>query len=133
MIAYTAKTLLRFFHQLGKVRCANIKFVCSDMWKAYIKVIKKKIPHALHILDRFHIVQTLNKAVDEVRRTEAKQLKADGYDELLKHTKYCFLKNEENLTHKQSMKLDEVLQYDLKSVRAYLYKGKRQSNHVIAF
>lgn len=122
-----AKTLLRFFYQLGKERCSNIKFVCSDMWKAYIKVIKKKIPHALHILDRFHIVAMLNKAVDEVRRSEVKHLKAEGYEEVLKHTKYCFLKKEENLTHKQGMKLNEVLQYDLKSVRAYLYKESFQA------
>lgn len=122
-----AKTLLRFFYQLGKERCSNIKFVCSDMWKAYIKVIKKKIPHALHILDRFHIVAMLNKAVDEVRRSEVKHLKAEGYEEILKHTKYCFLKKEENLTHKQNMKLDEVLQYDLKSIRAYLYKESFQA------
>ncbi len=123
----TAKTLLRFFFELGKDRCKKIKYVCSDMWKAYLKIIKKKIPQALHILDRFHIVAKLNDAVDEVRRTEAKRLKADGYEEILKHTKYCFLKNEENLTHKQSMKLDEILQYDLKSVRAYLYKESFQA------
>ena len=122
-----AKTLLRFFHQLGKERCSAIKFVCSDMWKAYLKVIKKKTPQALHILDRFHIVAMLNKAVDEVRRGEVKQLRSEGYDEILKHTKYCFLKNEKNLTHKQSMKLDEVLRYDLKSVRAYLYKESFQA------
>jgi len=122
-----AKTLLRFFHQLGKERCSAIKFVCSDMWKAYLKVIKKKTPQALHILDRFHIVAMLNKAVDEVRRGEVKQLRSEGYDEILKHTKYCFLKNEKNLTHKQSMKLDDVLRYDLKSVRAYLYKESFQA------
>ncbi len=122
-----AKTLLRFFFKLGKARCKKIKYVCSDMWKAYLKVIKKKIPHALHILDRYHIVAKLNDAVDEVRRAEAKRLKADGYEEILKHTRYCFLKNEENLTHKQSMKLEEILQYDLKSVRAYLYKESFQA------
>jgi len=75
------------------------------MWKAYLKVIKKKVPQALHILDRFHIVAMLNKAVDEVRRAEVKQLKLAGYDEILKHTKYSFLKKEENLTPKQSLKL----------------------------
>jgi len=122
-----AKTLLRFFFELGKERCASIKFVCSDMWKAYIKVIKKKVPTALHILDRFHIVAMLNKAVDEVRRAEVKQLKSDGYDEILTHTKYCFLKKEENLTPNQTMKLDEVIKYDLKSVRAYLYKESFQA------
>ena len=97
------------------------------MWKPYLKVIKKKAPQALHILDRFHIVAKLNKAVDEVRRTEVNRLKEEGYEEILKHSKYCFLKNESNLTDKQKMKLDDLLQYDLKSVKAYLLKESFQA------
>lgn len=122
-----AKTLLRFFRDFGKERCEKLEFVCSDMWKAYIKVIKKKAPDALHILDRFHIVQNLGKAIDKVRAAEVKRLAAEGYDEeVLKHTKYCFLKKEGNLTEKQKTKLTDVLQYDLKSVRAYLLKESFQ-------
>jgi len=122
-----AKTLLRFFRDFGKERCEKLEFVCSDMWKAYIKVIKKKAPNALHILDRFHIVQKLGQAIDKIRATEVKRLAAEGYDEeVLKHTKYCFLKKEGNLTEKQKTKLTDVLQYDLKSVRAYLLKESFQ-------
>jgi transposase len=122
-----AKTLLRFFLDFGRERCAQLEFVCSDMWKAYIKVIKKKAPNALHILDRFHIVQNLSQEVDKVRAEESKHLAAGGYDEdVLKHTKYCLLKKEENLTDKQRTKLSDVLQYDLKSVRAYLLKESFQ-------
>lgn len=122
-----AKTLLRFFRDFGKERCAQLQFVCSDMWKPYVKVIAKKATNALHILDRFHIVQHLGKAIDDIRAAEVKRLAAEGYDEeVLKHTKYCFLKNEENLTEKQKTKLDDVLQYDLKSVRAYLLKESFQ-------
>ena len=121
------KTLLRFFWEFGKERCDGLKFVCSDMWQPYIKVITKKAPHALHILDRFHIIQKLGRAIDKIRATEIKQLALDGYDEsVLKNTKYCFLKNEENLTEKQKTKLADVLQYDLKSVRAYLLKESFQ-------
>ncbi len=69
-----AKTLLRFFRFLGKERSAKLKFVCSDMWQAYLKVIAKKIPQALHVLDRFHIMQKFGKAIDQVRATEVKQL-----------------------------------------------------------
>jgi len=123
----TAKTLLKIFREFGNERCGRLKFVCSDMWKAYLKVIRKKAPQALHVLDRFHIVQHLNKAVNQVRIDEVKQLKQDGYDEqVLKHTKYCFLKNPENLTENQAVKLDEVLSYDLKSVRAYQLKESFQ-------
>jgi transposase len=123
----TVKSLLRFFVKLGKQGCEQLKFVCSDMWKPYLKVIKKKAPQALHILDRFHIVAKLNTAVDEVRRAEVKRLKDEGYEEVLKHSKYCFLKNESNLTESQKMKLDDLLQYDLKSVKAYLLKESFQA------
>jgi transposase len=123
----TAKTLLRILRTFGKERCLRLEFVCSDMWKAYLKVIAKKAPQALHVLDRFHIVQHLNKAVNQVRIDEVKRLRHEGYDdEVLKHTKYCLLKNPENLTEKQALKLDDVLAYDLKSVRAYLLKESFQ-------
>jgi transposase len=123
----TTKTLLRFFFELGKERTALLKFICSDMWAPYLKVIHKKAPQALNILDRFHIVSHLTKAVNQVRVDEVRKLKDRGYDEtVLKHTKYCFLKNPGNLTEKQQTKLDDVLEYDLKSVRAYLLKESFQ-------
>ena len=92
------------------------------MWKPYLQVIAEKAPQALHVLDRFHIVANLQKAVNEIRAAEARKMKAEGYEDVLKHTKYCFLKNPENLTDNQRLKLKDVLQYDLKSVRAYLLK-----------
>jgi transposase len=116
------KSLLRFFRMIGKDLSLKIKYVCSDMWKPYLKVIAKKAPNALNILDRFHIVVNLNKAVNEVRLTEARKMKQQGYEDILTHTKYCFLKNPENLTQNQEVKLNEVLQYDLNSVRAYQLK-----------
>jgi transposase len=33
----------------------SVRHVCSDMWKPYLKVIRQRLPEALHILDRFHI------------------------------------------------------------------------------
>ena len=63
----TVKTLLRFFRWLGKERSAGPRFICSDMWKPYLKVIAKKAGQAIHVLDRFHIMAHLSKAIDEVR------------------------------------------------------------------
>ncbi|OED36235.1 transposase, partial [Chromatiales bacterium (ex Bugula neritina AB1)] len=118
----TAKTLLRFFHLFGTERSQNLKHVCSDMWRAYIKVIHKKAPQAIHILDRFHIVANLNKAVNEVRAEEHRKMTADGYEPVLKKSRWCILKRPENLTEKQEIKLKEILSYNLKTVRAYLLK-----------
>ena len=61
----TTKTFLRFFQFLGEERSGNLKYICSDMWKPYLDVIKRKASQAINILDRFHIVAKLNKAIDD--------------------------------------------------------------------
>lgn len=116
------KTLLRFFRWLGKERTAALRFVCSDMWKPYLRVVAKKADTAVHILDRFHIMAHLSKAIDEVRAAEARALKAQGREPLLTRTRWLLLKRPENLTEHQEGRLAELLQYNLKAVRAYLLK-----------
>jgi transposase len=118
----TTKTLLRFFRMLGKEDSDRLRFVCSDMWRPYLKVIAKKAPQAIHVLDRFHIMAKFNDAIDEVRAAEAKRLKEDGYEPVLSHSRWCLLKREENLTEKQAVKLSELLQYNLQSIRSHLMR-----------
>ena len=118
----TETTFRNFFEMLGEERSGKLKFVCSDMWKAYLKVIAEKAGQAIHVLDRFHIMQKMNQAIDEVRASEAKQMKADGYEPVLKHSRWCLLKRPENLTDQQTVKLSELLKYNLRSVRAHLLR-----------
>jgi transposase len=114
----TTRTLKDFFiEELGIKRCAKIKVVCSEMWKPYLKVIAEVLPRALNVLDRFHIAKKLDEAIDQVRREETKELHAKGYEPHLGNSRDCFLKRTENLSDKPSARLDEVLQYDLKSAR----------------
>src|SRR5487761_2721059 len=117
-----AKTLLRFFREFGRERTQALRFVCSDMWQAYLKVIAKKANLALNILDRFHIMANMNKAIDEVRRQEVKDLKAKGKGELLKHSRWALLKRPENRTPAQDTKLAELVRHNLRSVRATLQR-----------
>lgn len=118
----TVKTFQGFFGMLGEARASRLEFVCSDMWKPYLQVLAEKAAGAIHVLDRFHIMQKMNKAVDEVRAVEARQLKEDGYEPVLKHSRWCLLKRPENLTDKQTVKLSELLKYNLRSTRAYLLR-----------
>jgi len=115
-------SLQEWFDYFGPVRCAAITVVCSDMWPQYLRVIKRMLPHALNILDRFHIVKKLNEAVDETRRQEVKRLHDQGYDPILSKSRYCFLKRPENLTMGQRTRLNDLLAFELKSVRAYCLK-----------
>ena len=118
----TIKTLLRFFRFFGKERSVQLLFICSDMWKPYLKVIAKKAGQAIHVLDRFHIVMHMNKAIDEVRAQETRELKSKGMSPILTHSRWCLLKRPENLTSNQEIKLRDLLRCNLKAVRSYLLK-----------
>ena len=120
------KTLLRFFRWFGTERSHALRYICSDMWKPYLKVIAKKAGHAVHVLDRFHIMAYFSKALDEVRAQEVKALKAKGLEPVLTKTRWVFLKRPENLTASQETKLADLLQYNLSSIRAYLLKEEFQ-------
>src|SRR5271169_4969903 len=98
------------------------KFVCSDMWQPYLDVIRQKCSQALHILDRFHIVAKMNKALDEVRAAESRHMAQEGHEPLLKKSRWCVLKRKENLTSQQNLRLRQLLRYNLQTVRAYLLK-----------
>ncbi len=104
----------------------ELKYVCSDMWKPYLNVIQERAKHAIHVLDRFHIMANIGKAIDKIRAEEVRQLKADGYEPVLKRTRWLLLKRPENLTDKQASSMKDLLQYNLRSVRAYLHKEEFQ-------
>ncbi len=96
------------------------------MWKPYLKVVAKKAGQAVHILDRFHIMAYLSKAIDEVRAQEVKELKEKGCEPVLTKARRLLLKRPENLTEKQEARLADLVQYNLKSIRSYLLKEEFQ-------
>lgn len=120
--ARTEESLRGFFQALSDEVRQAIRFICSDMWQPYLNVIAEQVRQAVHVLDRFHIMKKMNEAIDEVRRDETRQLAKDGYEPVLKHSRWCLLKRPENLTEKQTVKLAELLRYNLKSVRSYLLR-----------
>lgn len=67
------ETLESFFTWFGTDRSVKLKFICSDMWKPYLQVVAEKASEAIHVLDRFHIIAHINKAIDEVRAAEHKE------------------------------------------------------------
>mgnify|MGYP001574961555 CR=1 FL=1 len=122
----TEESFRGFFAMFGEARAHALKFVASDMWKPYLDVIADMAGQAVHVLDRFHIVAKMNKAIDEVRAGEARDIVRQGYEPVLKHTRWCFLKRPENLTDGQRAKLADVLKCALRTVRAYMLKESLQ-------
>ena len=122
----TEKTFHGFFDMLGEKRSKAIDFVCSDMWKPYLNVIAKRAKKALNILDRYHIMAMMNKAIDEVRAKEVRKLKAKGLEPILTHSRWVLLKRPENRTDKENIKLADLVKHNLKAVRSHLLREEFQ-------
>ena len=110
-------TVARFAYdfQNHNGRIKNIKNVSCDMSPAFIKGVKENLPDAKITFDKFHIVKIINEAVNSVRKQEV------STTNILKGTKYIWLKNYNNLTLKQKEKLDELTMsnMNIKTMRAY--------------
>lgn len=112
------RTLFDFKGQLLQ-KCGHtddIEELCMDMSPSFIAGAKAYFPNAEVTFDKFHVMKIINTAVDETRRKEQK-IVSD-----LKDSRYCWLKNEENLTEKQKEKLIKLKDEDLKTAKAYHLK-----------
>jgi transposase len=118
------KTLRRGLKELGSEFVKGLRFVCSDMWKPYLKVIADEAGHALHVLDRFHIAMHMNQAVDEVRRAEGTRLRAKSKDEAkqLKNMRWSLLRKGSRVRGQARKKLNALLASKLATARAWELK-----------
>lgn len=120
-------------NKLSQGQRDDVKTVCTDMWGPYIYGAKEYFKNALHCHDNFHLVGYLNKAVDKVRRREVRSV------ELLKSTKYVWLKDFNNLTEKQRIIFQQIDKVNCEVARAWRIKENfrdiqfRQKNKEEAF
>ncbi|MGH9203345.1 MAG: ISL3 family transposase [Vicinamibacterales bacterium] len=92
--------------------------VCMDMSPAYYVGVATHLPDAQITYDRYHLIQMLTKAVDEVRRAEAKTRPE------LRGTRYAWLKNPSNLTRRQQGTIEWLTarHLALSTARAYSWR-----------
>jgi hypothetical protein len=83
--------------------------VCSDMWEPYLELIRENCSEALHILDRFHIVANMNKALDNVRAEETSRMKREGRAPVLRKSRWLLLRRSENLGADQPLQPQDRL------------------------
>jgi transposase len=88
--------------------------VCQDMSEPYLFGVLGNLLQATITFDRYHVKAQLSQAVDQVRRQERKQ-----QGELLKGSRYLWLRRPEKLNDKQRARLDALLRQPLQTVRAY--------------
>ena len=92
---------------------AAITQISQDMSEAYASGARKYFPDATVIFDHFHVIKRMGEAVDKVRRQEQHE------QDILRGTRYIWLKNATNLTQKQLSRLTDLSKLNLRTVRAY--------------
>lgn len=118
----TKQSFNGFFDWLTDARSASLRFVASDMWKAFLSVAASRAPGATHVLDRYHVAGLFSKALDKVRRDEVRDLRATGAKPALSKTRWILLKRRHRLSSSQQGHLARLLRINLRTVRAYLLK-----------
>lgn len=119
------ETMRRFFAWLGPRKARSILIVCCDMWAVYLEAVRAYLPKAFVVFDRFHVVQHLNRAVDEVRRQAWRNLRGEEKS-AFKRTRWLWLKNPWNLKRQEKRRLSELCRKNSPIVRAYVLKESFQ-------
>lgn len=116
------ESLAAFFRELGPKGRRKIVGVVSDLGPAYLAAILAAIPQAIHLLDRFHIIQWVNEALDKIRREVFGGAPRDDIGRSFKVKKWMLLRAYEALELGQKRLLGRLLSRNRTLQRAYLLK-----------
>jgi transposase len=76
-----------------------IRAVCMDMTKDYRLAVKRYLPNARIVIDKFHVIRLVVKKVDTIRKATARKLKLKRHQRkrLLNHARKYILTNRHTL------------------------------------
>jgi transposase len=113
-----------FWSTLSPEQLAAIEGIALDMWDPYLRSIHQHVPNPAKkiVFDKYHVAAHLNRSVDQVRRTENRELISLGSN-VLKGTKYDWLRHPDRFTPADWRQFTQFLRaFDLKTARAWAIK-----------
>lgn len=116
------KTIAEFAKKFSELHGdpSRITVVTCDMSLGFLNGIRDTFTNSRSVIDKFHVIKHINDAVDAVRKQETKT------NPVLRHTKYLWLKNVENLTEAQLRKFSALSKMRLATGRAYAMRTTLQ-------
>lgn len=118
----SAKTLHRFFDELGSKRLAELETVTIDMAAGYKKALAERAPHVQVVFDRFHVQRLAHDALDEIRREVWRTLRGTSEAKAVKGSRFSLHRREHNQTHEDRARLSDIQRVHRPLFRAYLLK-----------
>ena len=119
---HAQRDLRRGLRALGTEVLAAVRYVCSDMWRAYLKVIPQMFPVAVHMIDRFHVTQLLNQALDKVRRVDMAAMKGRPQAKHIKGLRWTILRRFSRVRGRARQALTRMMSTRLATGRAWQLK-----------
>jgi transposase len=118
-----AESLRPFWRRLRSSQ-ARVEAVAIDLSPAYHQAVRKHLPQATVVFDRFHVVKLLNQKLTQLRRQLYRQATNDLKKNVLKGTRWLLLKNPENLdpVKGEPGRLREALRLNESLATAYYLK-----------
>jgi transposase len=119
----TTESLDEFWSSLTAEQIGAVQAVAMDMWDPYVTSTLNHLPEAQSkiVFDKFHIAKHLSEAVDQVRRRENKQLRAQG-DDRLAGTRYDWLRHPVRMEPDDRKEFAALRDSNLKTARAWALK-----------
>ena len=90
-----------------------IQYVAVDISAACIKGVSANFGNAQVVYDKFHVIQNVVEACDQIRKIESRS--DAGKRELLERTRWMWLKNRVNWTEKEAQKWEPLVVGDDRS------------------
>lgn len=118
----SAASLDRFYAWLGPKRASGLKLAIMDMWEPFRLSTEKNAPQAAILYDKFHVLNHLSEALDEVRRSEYQRLADKGDQRFIKGQRYNLLAHWANLKYTGRQQLKQLFAANKRLNVAYLLK-----------
>ena len=115
------RAVSRFFRRWGKPKCRAVEAVCMDLWAPYLNSVRRHLKNAVVVFDKFHVYKYLSDAIEAVRRHE-QQIADDKTGQLIKGTRWLWLKAKGNLKRKEQYTLAQIMKVNRRLHRAYVLK-----------
>jgi len=115
------KDLKKFWKWFGKERTSRIKVAVMDMWRGFYNSFKNNCPGIVILFDKFHVIQHLLIALNEVRQQELRRLN-DRLKGLLTGKKFILLSRLAHVRGNARKDLNELLGASPRLRKAHLLK-----------
>ena len=115
-----AGALSPFLKRLRRQK-VKLRAVAMDMSPAYMQAVREIFPEVDIVHDPYHVVLTVNKAIDEIRKDMYRHLTGERRG-VIKGARFLLLRSLENLNEGSLEKLAQMMELNEPLYQAYLLK-----------